>query len=418
MARTVSIVVTCYNFAPYIAETLRSIAAQTHRDFEAIVVDNNSVDGSVELIESVASADRRFTLVREPAQGVHHSLNAGLTRATGDIVLLLDGDDVCRPERVAETLRCFDATGADLVACNGQRIDATGRLEEVLEPYFHSLECLPAVMCQYNPIWSVSLLALSRRALRSIGALPEAQSRILDWHLLMSALESQMPVALLDKLLVLKRYHGRNLAFDVEITERQAIPRLSRFMERYGPASAAYTERERSRLLTARYLRAVEYMRRAGKWSALPDYLSDHVGPGRIREEVHRFAVSVAWYHLDRARFLREALACRCDHPLAIFLRGLAQLASGDSQAAARSFERAYVKPLRRFPEALNSWAVAESHVDRARAVRLLEQVVRWSPDYRDAQLNLAHLRLGQTEHCRHTVCLRPETLSWLSDWG
>ena len=70
----------------------------------------------------------------------------------------------------------------------------------------------------------------------------------------------------------------------------------------------------------------VESMRRAGKWSALPDYLSNHVGPGRIREEVHRFVVSVAWYHLDRARFLREALACRCGHPLSIFLRGLAQL--------------------------------------------------------------------------------------------
>jgi len=72
---------------------------------------------------------------------------------------------------------------------------------------------------------------------------------------------------------------------------------------------------------------------------------------------------------------------------------------------------------MRRFLEALNSWAVAVSRFDLPRAISLLEHLVRRSPDYRDAQLNLMHLRHGQADHCRHTVCLRPETLHWLGHW-
>ena len=239
MPRTLSVVVTCYNFRRYIAETLHSLADQTRREFEAIVVDNNSTDGSIEIIEAIAAADPRFVVVREPRQGVHHALNAGIARASGDVVLLLDGDDLYRPERLARTLETFEATDADFVACNGQRINArraarrTVRARTSIPP-----RSSPAVMCQYNPIWTVSFLALTRDALRAIGPMPETCSRILDWHLLMGAFEADLRVAFLDAPLVLKRYHGQNLAFDVETTERQAIPRLHQFMERHEPLRA------------------------------------------------------------------------------------------------------------------------------------------------------------------------------------
>jgi glycosyltransferase involved in cell wall biosynthesis len=416
MARSISVIVTCYNFRPYIADTLRSLADQTHRDFEAIVVDNNSTDGSVEIIESVVASDSRFVLVRETQQGVHHALNAGIARASGEIVLLLDGDDLFRPERLARTLETFELTGADFVACNGQRIDGTGRPEELFDSYIHSPDAMPAVMCQFNPIWTVSFLALTRDALRRIGPLPEHYSRILDWHLLMSAYERDLRIAFLDEPLVLKRYHGRNLAFDVETTESHAIPRLQCFMEHYRPLQSLYGPVERSRLLTVRYIRAFEQMRRNGRWAALTDYLAPQVGPGRIREEVHRFVAAVAWYHQDRARFVQVVDAYDSEHPLWLFGRGLAALERGDATADVL-FERAFVKPMQRFFEAFNSWAIAVARTDPARAIALLEQLVRWTPDYRDARLNLIHLRQRQPEHCRHTVTLRPETLYWLAEW-
>ena len=418
MSRTLSVVVTCYNFRDYIAETLRSLADQTHRDFEVLVVDNNSTDGSAQIVEAFAATDSRFALLREPQQGVHHALNAGLARATGDLVLLLDGDDLYRPDRLARTLAHFEATGADFVACNGQRTNASGQLEEVFEPYFHSADLLPALMCQYNPIWTVSFLALTRQALRAMGPMPESCSRILDWHLLMRAFEADLRVSFLDAPLVLKRYHGQNLAFDVEVTEQQAIPRLHQFMAGHASLQALHSPADRSRLLTVRYVRAFEQMRRNRRWAALPDYLAGSVGHGGIREEVHQFVAAIAWYHLDRGRFAGVAAGYRSEHPLWLFVEGLAELERGDAAAAARRFEWAYIKPMRRFREAMNSWAVAVSRFDLPRATALLEQLVQWSPDYRDARLNLTHLRQGQLEHCRHTVCLRPETLHWLAEWN
>jgi glycosyltransferase involved in cell wall biosynthesis len=387
MPPVVSVVVTCHNFRPYIAETLRSLADQTHDDFEVIVVDNNSTDGSPEIIERFAATDRRFALVREAQQGVHHALNAGIACARGDIVCLLDGDDTYRPERLEKTVRHFEETGADFVACNGQRMDNLGRLEEMFEAYFHSPESMPAVLCQYNPIWTVSFLAVKRSALRALGELPEEFSRILDWHLLMSAYEHGLRVSYLDEPLVLKRYHGKNLAFDLEVTEQQAIPRIDRFMRASSSVRDLYGPFDRGRLLTVRYVRAVHQMRRADRWAALTDYLADYVGPDRIREEVHRFVTAIAWYHLDRTTFLHAMEAYSSDHPLWMFL------------------------------EALNSWAVAMAQFDPPRAMTLLEQLVEWSPDYRDARLNLLYLKRGQQEHCRHTICLRPYTLHWLAEW-
>ncbi len=412
----VSVVVTCHDFERYIGPCLASVAAQESGDFEAIVVDNNSRDRSRDIAGAVAAGDSRFRLVRETTQGVHHALQAGIAEAAGEFVLLLDGDDLYEPARIARTIACFDATHADVVACNGQRIDADGRREEPFEAYDHSPELFAAVACQYNPIWTVSFLAFRSAVLKSWCPLPADCSRILDWHFLLRTLEDARHLELLDERLVLKRYHGRNLAFDVETTERQAVPRLAAFMSRHAPVREVYGPEDRRRLLTTRYIRAFEAMRRSGRWAALPDYLSEHVGRDGIREEVHRFVRLAALYHIDRERFAREALAFDTPHPLATFMRGLAAFEEGDALRAAGLFEHAYVRPLRRFAEAMNSWGIALSRVDRPRAVSVLEELVRRHPDYRDARLNLEFVRRGTPDECRHTVCLRPETLHAMAD--
>ena len=412
----VSVIVTCHNFERYLEACLDSIARQTFGDVEAVVVDNNSTDRSRDVAQAFAARDTRLQLIHEPRQGVHHALEAGITAARGELLLLLDGDDVYEPTRVGRTIACFDATQAEVVACNGQRIDADGRREEPFESYDHSAELFPAVACQYNPVWTVSFLAFRAPVLKGWCPLPACCSRILDWHFLLSTFEDGRRLALLDEPLVLKRYHGRNLAFDVEATELQAIPRLAAFMARYAPVRDVYGARDRSRLLTTRYIRAFEAMRRAGRWASIPNYLIDHAGADGIREDVQRFARAVAWYHLDRQAFVREARSRDSAHPLWQFVGGLAAIELGDAAGAARSFELAYVRPLRRFAEAMNSWGVAMARVDAPRSVRVLEELVRRCPDYRDARLNLEFVRRGRYADCRHTVCLRPETLHALAD--
>jgi len=93
-----SIIVPVYNAAPYLPVLLASLLAQTHRDFEIIVVDDGSTDDSVSIIESFVSSDRRVRLLRQKNAGVSSARNRGLDVARGRWIGFADADDWIAPE--------------------------------------------------------------------------------------------------------------------------------------------------------------------------------------------------------------------------------------------------------------------------------------------------------------------------------
>jgi len=100
MSNLVSVIVPAYNVAPYIAEALESLFAQTRRDFEAIVINDGSTD---ETEEKLAPYRDRIVYIKQKNSGVMAARNAGLRAARGRYIALLDGDDVLAP-RFLETL--------------------------------------------------------------------------------------------------------------------------------------------------------------------------------------------------------------------------------------------------------------------------------------------------------------------------
>ncbi len=101
---TVSIIIPLYNKAPYIAETLDSVLAQTHADWECLVVDNGSTDGSEKVVAEFGDP-RIKSLSHTATQGPSAARNEGLRQATGEWVLFLDADDLIEPEHLATLLR-------------------------------------------------------------------------------------------------------------------------------------------------------------------------------------------------------------------------------------------------------------------------------------------------------------------------
>ena len=83
----VSIVVTCYNYAEFVSDCLSSIAEQTFNDFEVIIVDDGSTDGSVNQIRPFLK-DRRFRYIFQQNRGQASAKNRGLADANGDLVAL------------------------------------------------------------------------------------------------------------------------------------------------------------------------------------------------------------------------------------------------------------------------------------------------------------------------------------------
>jgi glycosyltransferase involved in cell wall biosynthesis len=133
----VSIIVTSYNIEPYIEQCLASLAAQTLRDIEVIVVDDGSTDGSPALIKEFAATDPRFVPVLLPDNsvgGVATAANAGLDRATAPYVGFADGDDYFEPAMFEKLLTAAQAADSDLAMCKYQEVDdATGLFREPAE---------------------------------------------------------------------------------------------------------------------------------------------------------------------------------------------------------------------------------------------------------------------------------------------
>ncbi len=119
----ISVVVPVYNVERYLAECLRSLRAQTVRDYEVVMVEDGSTDGSAAIAEEFADRDPRFRLVVQENGGLGHARNTGVRHARGELVAFADSDDVVPPdayERLAESL---DASGSDFASGNVLRLE-------------------------------------------------------------------------------------------------------------------------------------------------------------------------------------------------------------------------------------------------------------------------------------------------------
>ena len=110
---SVSIVIPAFNVAPYIAETLNSVFAQTFDDFEVIVVDDGSSDVE-ELERALGPYLERVRYVRQENLGAGAARNHGVQEARGEFIAFLDSDDLWLPEYLEEQVRFLRADGYDL----------------------------------------------------------------------------------------------------------------------------------------------------------------------------------------------------------------------------------------------------------------------------------------------------------------
>jgi glycosyltransferase involved in cell wall biosynthesis len=94
----ISVITVSFNSRETIADTIESVAAQTHPRIEHIVVDGASTDGTVEVLDRFR--DRLSKVVSEPDEGIYAAMNKGIAMATGDIVGTLNSDDVYVDENV------------------------------------------------------------------------------------------------------------------------------------------------------------------------------------------------------------------------------------------------------------------------------------------------------------------------------
>lgn len=115
MTRLVSVILPCYNAAPWLDAALYSILGQSHRELELLAIDDGSTDSTPDILARAAKHDTRVKLLGgRHNQGIVAALNLGLDHAQGDYVARMDADDIALPQRFARQLAFLDESGVDL----------------------------------------------------------------------------------------------------------------------------------------------------------------------------------------------------------------------------------------------------------------------------------------------------------------
>ena len=115
----ISIITGCYNSAATIEDTLRSVAEQSHRDVEHIIIDGGSTDGTLAVLEKHRSGIA--CLISEPDNSIYDAMNKGIFQATGEVIGILNADDFYADTKVlAEVATAFSNSAVD--ACYGDLV--------------------------------------------------------------------------------------------------------------------------------------------------------------------------------------------------------------------------------------------------------------------------------------------------------
>ena len=109
MVLPISIVMTVYNRKRYLSKAIDSVLAQTRKDFELLIWDDGSTDGSVEIARSYADRDRRVRVVTAEHLGQGKALKAVIAEAKGTYIGQVDSDDFLAPTALEETTAILDS---------------------------------------------------------------------------------------------------------------------------------------------------------------------------------------------------------------------------------------------------------------------------------------------------------------------
>lgn len=206
----VSVVVTCYNGAKYLAAQLESILQQSYPNLEIIVADDASSDNSRQLVEQYGAEDARIRLLPHVGNlGLHKNLERGLLAASGEYIAIADHDDIWQLDKIERHLQALNGkvgsySDSALIDSNG---DSLGRT------LFQTLNIKPTeqsaslVQLLFKNCISGHALLFHRDLLQ--WALPFEDSFIFDHQLALAAALAG-GLSYIPEPLVLHRIHGGN----------------------------------------------------------------------------------------------------------------------------------------------------------------------------------------------------------------
>lgn len=228
MAQTplISVVMPVRNLGRYVGPSIDSVLSQTFRDFEFLIIDDGSTDGTTSLLDSSAKRDPRIRILRGPSDGISKALNIGIAQARGRYIARMDGDDLCLPARLERQVGFLESHPDHvLVGCRCTLIDPDGRPICEKADTKPSHEQIDALLLRMKwPIVHPAIMVRSD-AIAKVGGYNES-FRIVQDHDLFLRLGETGRLANLQEILFLYRQHFKSATLSIDESRMQLLVQI------------------------------------------------------------------------------------------------------------------------------------------------------------------------------------------------
>jgi glycosyltransferase involved in cell wall biosynthesis len=261
-APKVSVVITTYNRANFLPETINSVLQQRFKDYELIVVDDGSTDGTRTLLQSYQS---RVSYLYQENRGPSAARNLGVRHAKAPWIAFQDSDDLFKPDHLA-TLYAYanEHPKCGMVFANGAYLGGPFRKRETIIPWAKSRRLandgVRLVDLFDKSVVRLQASLISKAAYQAVGGHDESLRFCMDLDLSFRLFMS-FPVAYLDRVVFLYRRHQGNIRQNEELRLTENIRVIQKLVEQFPAAQRELGARRISERMSYRYYRLAK-----GRW--------------------------------------------------------------------------------------------------------------------------------------------------------
>ena len=208
LSARISVVMPCYNAAPFVAEAVECVMGQSHGDVELIIVDDGSTDGSKAILQTrAASHPQRIVLLHQDRKGPYPARNLGLKHAKGDLVSFLDADDYLSQDCLEKLAGALERQAADLAYCGWQNFGEGAPGSQPYVPPDYATMDTAAEFLRSCP-WPIHAALVRREAVEAIGGFSERCFSSMDYDFWLRLYAHTQRIVRVPEVMAFYRWHG------------------------------------------------------------------------------------------------------------------------------------------------------------------------------------------------------------------
>lgn len=226
----VSVIIPTHNYARFLVDAAESVLSQTFDDLELIIVDDGSTDNTADVVKQFLK-DQRVRYIYQDNKGPSAARNAGIRKAKGELIALLDADDIWLPSKLRKQVKVIgESEDVGLVYCLAEHVDEKGDalthmpMPHMEQPTFRDL--------LYFPLTLPSCVLIRKHVLDEVGLFDETISHNEDADMWIRILRYYKS-AYVNEMLVRIRKHPGSRMTDLESMERNLLVHVKKCIERF-----------------------------------------------------------------------------------------------------------------------------------------------------------------------------------------